>query len=385
MSFYVKQGNLPHKKHTTFFKEDKKSLYREELVGSKGFSGIYSTLYHFYPPTTVKQIEELTAPPVETWSEAPLSYYHFLTDDLNTQGNAYQGRVPLLTNSDISISVAAPTENSTVFFKNAAGHELIFIHKGFGFCHSEYGTLLLMEGDYLIVPKSTVYQLEFESFRDVRLLILESAAPFEIPSQFRNEFGQLLEHAPYTERDFKVPQLKYANDHAGDQILLIKNGKRLFRYLVPHHPFDVIGWDGYRYPFTFNIKDYAPIVGKIHQPPPVHLVFTTPRFVVCNFVPRLLDFHPEAIPAPYHHSNTDSDEVLYYVSGDFTSRKGIREGSITLHPRGIPHGPHPGKIEASVGQKETAEYAVMIDTLSPLELTVSAQHSMVEDYCRSWL
>ncbi len=235
------------------------------------------------------------------------------------------------------------------------------------------------------MPKGTTYQMKFDSYDDNKLMIIESSTPFDIPRHFRNEYGQITEDAPYYERDFKVPQFTEPVDKQGDFELILKLRDRYFKYLLPNHPFDVVGWDGFLYPYTFNLKEYAPKVGKIHLPPPVHLMFTTKHFVVCNFVPRLFDFHPQSIPAPYYHSNVDSDEVLYYVYGDFMSRKGIEEGSITLHPMGIPHGPQPGKTEASIGIKETDEYAVMIDTFQPLRVTKNVKDTMVDDYSQSWL
>jgi homogentisate 1,2-dioxygenase len=237
----------------------------------------------------------------------------------------------------------------------------------------------------LVVPRGTTYQLRFDGLDNNKLLIIESDTPFDIPKNYRNEYGQLVEGAPYCERDIKVPETLEPVDEAGKFKLIIKSGERYFEYLLPYHPFDVVGWDGYHYPFAFNIKDFCPIVGKIHQPPPVHLLFKTGHFVLCNFTPRLFDFHPQAIPAPYFHSNIDSDEVIYYVDGVFMSRKGIREGSVTLHPRGIPHGPQPGKVEESLGAKETKEYAVMIDTFEPLHLTSHVKEMVDENYPRSWL
>ncbi len=384
MAFYHKCGEVPAKKHTVFHQPDK-TLYKEELFSSQGFSGIYSTLYHLHPPPKVKQLKEVSLRQTELWEEAPLAYIHFFTDDQKTEGNPLLNRNLLLSNEHIAISTSSPTENSDDFYRNTLAHELTFIHRGQGVCLSEFGMMPVLEGDYLIVPKGVTYQLHFSDLRDVKLLIVESSTPFEIPMKFRNEFGQLLEHAPYSERDFILPQLPDPMREKDDFILNLKRGNRLFQYNLEHHPFDVIGWDGYLYPFTFNIKNYTPIVGMLHQPPPVHMVFSTPHFVVCNFVPRLYDFHPEAIPAPYYHSNIDSDEVLYYVSGNFMSRKGVREGSITLHPMGIPHGPQPGKIEESIGKTKTDEYAVMIDTFTPLSLTRNVQKTMDSEYYRSWL
>ena len=385
MTFYQRQGEIPGKKHITFYQEGQSKLYREELMSSKGFSGIYSTLYHANPPTQVKEIRPMMHTPAEIWEDAPFEYFHFVTGEKRIEGPQHLARIDYLANSDLIVSTVRPTENSDHFYKNAGAHELIFVHHGSGVCLSQFGTLDVVAGDYLVLPKGTIYQLQFENPEAVKLLVVESQSPFEIPNNFRNEFGQMLEHAPYSERDFKTPVLNQVFTDYNDYELDVKKGKRFHSYLLDHHPFDVIGWDGYHFPFTFNINDYAPIVGKIHQPPPAHSVFSTPRFVICNFVPRLLDFHPNSIPAPYFHSNVDCDEVLYYVSGNFTSRKGITEGSITLHPMGIPHGPQPGKTEASLGKEKTDEVAVMIDTFAPLKLTKHVQSTMVEDYYRSWL
>lgn len=385
MSFYQKQGEIPHKKHTTFYQANGETLYREELMSSKGFSGIYSTLYHANPPTKVQKIDEILHRPMNQWDDNPFEYYHFLSDQKKIDGPPHISRVEYLYNDFVSIAVAQPNANSDRFYKNAGAHEMIFVHHGHGSCHTQYGSLELKEGDYLVIPRGTIYQLNFRDENDVKLLVVESSDPFEIPDNYRNEFGQLLEHAPYSERDFNGPKLTEVYTDIGDYLLDIKKGNHLFQYLLSHHPFDVVGWDGYLYPFTFSIDDFAPIVGKIHQPPPVHTVFSTPHFVLCNFVPRLLDFHPQAIPAPYFHSNVDCDEVLYYVSGNFTSRKGIKESSITLHPMGIPHGPQPGKTEASVGKKETDEVAVMIDTFESLKLTNNVKETMVREYYKSWI
>jgi len=385
MPFYQKRGDFPQKKHITFYQKDKKTLHREQLVSTKGFDGIFSTKYHLNAPTQVKEVEQAQGVPVERWQEAPLMCYHFLTDGITNPGNFLSGRSVMLFNAHVTISTAVLTENTDMFYKNAYAHELVFVHRGKGTFASEYGVLDIREGDYLLIPKGTICQLRFDDPARVKLFIVESTVPYEIPKKYRNEYGQLLEHAPYSERDFFTPRFTAPVDEKGDFPIMIKAGERFFKYTYDHHPFDVAGWDGFLYPFTFNIEDYAPAVGKVHLPPPVHLVFTTTQFVVCNFTPRLYDFHPDAIPAPYFHSNVDSDEVLYYMSGNFMSRKGIKEGSITLHPMGIPHGPQPGKTEASIGKKETHEYAVMVDTFAPLNLTHSARDSRVTDYYRSWL
>ena len=385
MVFYQKRGDLPAKKHRTFYKKDKATLYREELVSTKGFSGIFSTKYHINLPTAVRKFEEIPGLQYNIWKEAPLQNYHFLTGNIQSPGNFVTSRNYFLSNEQVEVSTANVTESCSDFYENAAAHEMIFVHHGTGKYYSDYGVLPIRQGDYLVIPKGTIGQLQFDDLNKVKLFIIESTVPFEIPRHFRNEYGQLLEDAPYSERDFNSPEFVEPIDRKADFTLFIKSKNRLYNYNLDHHPFDLVGWDGYCYPFTFNIEDYAPKVGKLHLPPPVHTVFSSSYFVICNFVPRLFDFHPQAVPAPYYHSNIDCDEVLYYVHGEFMSRKGIKEGSITLHPGGIPHGPQPGKIEASVGQKETFEYAVMLDTFSPLKLTTNVRDSMDKDYFKSWL
>ncbi len=385
MPFYVKVGKVPPKRHITFYKEDGKSLYREELFSTKGFSGIYSNKYHLYMPTQVKTIFEISEDHKTDWPDAPLQYYHFFTDKKQSKGDFISSRNEFLKNDNCVISTAHPGEDTDAFFRNSYRHEMIFVHHGTGDFLSEYGRLPFKGWDYIIVPKGTTYQIKFHDYKNAKLFIVESSTPFDIPKHFRNEYGQLTEDAPYYERDFGVPELMDPTDKQGEFKLILKVRNRFFNYTLTHHPFDVVGWDGFLYPYTFNIKEYAPKVGKIHLPPPVHLVFTTEHFVVCNFVPRLYDFHPQSIPAPYYHSNVDSDEVLYYVFGDFMSRKGVQQGSITLHPMGIPHGPQPGKTEASIGKKEADEYAVMIDTFQPLQVTKNVQETMAEKYSQSWL
>lgn len=385
MPFYVKVGKVPPKRHTTFYKPDGKSLYREELFSTMGFNGIYSNKYHLYMPPQVESIKEMKLNNDNLWKDAPLQYYHFMTDKKQTKGNFLSARNEFLKNQHVAVSTAHISEDAEFFFRNSYMHEIIFIHHGSGKFLSEYGELPFEQWDYIVVPKGTTYQMKFDNFDKVKLFVIESDTPFEIPKHFRNDYGQLKEDAPYYERDFKVPQFMDPIDKKGEFQLLLKVDNRLFEYSLPHHPFDVVGWDGFLYPYTFNIKEYAPKVGKIHLPPPVHLAFVTQHFVVCNFVPRLFDFHPDSIPAPYYHSNVDSDEVIYYVYGDFMSRKGIEEGSITLHPMGIPHGPQPGKTEASIGKKDTDEYAIMIDTFDRLRVTENVKTTMISDYSKSWL
>lgn len=386
MPFYHKLGKLPRIRHTTFYKPDGKSLYREELFSTLGFSGIYSNKYRINMPTAVSKISELSHDKPAVWEGAPLQNYHFYTYKGKSQGNFLTSRKTYLVNRECVISTADVTENEdSLFYKNSWANEYVFVHHGTGAFYSEYGKFKIEPGDQLIVPKGTVYRLQFDNPENNRLLIVESPSAYVIPRHFRNEFGQITEDAPYQERDFKLPEYQEPFDEKGDFRIVMKRGDRLFEHIVPHHPFDVVGWDGYLYPYGFNIKDYHPKVGRIHLPPPIHLAFVTDDFVLCNFVPRLLDFHPDSIPAPYYHSNIDSDEVIYYVEGNFVSRKGIEEGSVTLHPRGIPHGPQPGKTEESIGAKETKEYAVMIDTFRPLELTENVKGVLDKNYPHSWL
>lgn len=381
--FYYCLGKIPPKRHTTFYKEDK-TLHREELYSTKGFSGIYSNKYHLYMPTEISKIEKISKSSDKIWEDAPLQWRMFHTFDHAREGDPVSSRMRYLFNDTCTISTASPTTSCQSFYKNVYAHEMIFVHKGTGVCKTDFGFIEFREGDYIVIPKGVVYQIDVDG-KNNRMLVVESPTPFDIPKHFRNEYGQCTEAAPYCERDFRPPFQLETFDEKGDFLIYVKAGKDWYTHTLNHHPFDVVGWDGFEYPFAFNIKEYAPIVGKIHQPPPVHLVFTTEHFVVCNFVPRLFDFHEQSIPAPYFHTNVDSDEVIYYVEGNFMSRKGIKEGSISHHPTGLPHGPQPGKTEESIGKKETSEYAVMIDTFSPLQSTTCVQKVMDVKYASSWL
>lgn len=383
MAFYHRQGELPKKKHTTFYRSEG-NLYREELVSSRGFDGVYATKYHIHEPTRLLQVKEVETSIGGVAADWPLSYYHFSTDT-TAEGNFVTARTPYLTNSTSTLSMLQPTEATEAFYRNAYAHECLFVHYGTGTVATEYGVLPYGPGDHIVLPKGSTYQLHCDQYQGTKILVIESRDPFDIPKRYMNEYGQLLEHAPYSERDFVLPTLMDPVDQKGEFQLLLKANNRLFDHTLDHHPFDVVGWDGFWYPTIFNIKDFSPLVGKLHLPPPTHQLYHCGSFVLCNFCPRLFDFHPDAIPAPYFHTNVDSCEVLYYVEGDFMSRKGVKEGSITLHPTGLPHGPQPGKTEASIGVKETHEYAVMVDTFAPLEVTEQALAKAVPDYERSWL
>jgi homogentisate 1,2-dioxygenase len=384
MPFYHKLGQVPKKKHTTMYKPDG-TLYKEELVSSKGFSGIYSNKYHLYMPTRTISLRETEPVDYREWLDAPLQHFHFHTDKLEKSGDFLSSRIAFLYNKHCVVQTAKPDKNPDYFFKNSFAHEYIFVHHGSGVLLSDYGKLPFTSGDQIIVPQGTIYQMHFDKLENNKIMVVESDTAYEIPKHYHNAYGQLEEHAPYEERDFKIPEYMPAIDEKGEFSLIIKANKRFFEYIVPEHPFDVVGWDGYLYPFSINIKDYNPKVGRIHLPPPVHLLFTTQHFVLCNFNPRPFDWHENAIPAPYYHSNIDSAEMLYYVEGDFMSRKGVSEGSITLHPMGIPHGPQPGKTEASVGAKFADEYAVMLDTFEPLNPTLNVKDANDENYYKSWM
>lgn len=383
MPFYKRLGSVPPKRHTQFRSADG-SLYHEEVMGLRGFSGIQSILYHLYAPTEVSSVQQLAHVPYDLAPPSdPLSHHHLAAQDFQSTGDPIVSRVPLLVNTEVALGLATPTEPMSYFYRNALADELLFIHFGGGTLHSQFGRLPFGPGDYIVIPVGTTYRIELTA--ETRMLFLETNSRIEIPRRYRNEYGQLLEHSPYCERDFRVPESLDTIDERGQFEIRVKTGDRLTRIVMEHHPFDVVGWDGFLYPWIFNIRDFEPITGRIHQPPPVHQTFQGEGFVVCSFVPRMFDYHPLAIPVPYNHSNVNSDEVLYYVEGNFMSRKGIAVGSFTHHPCGIPHGPHPGAVEGSLGAKATEELAVMVDTFRPLNLTTAGQKLVDPGYMRSWL
>ncbi|MBK9109058.1 MAG: homogentisate 1,2-dioxygenase [Saprospiraceae bacterium] len=381
---YHQLGKIPPKRHTQFRKANGQ-LYQEQLFSTEGFSDLSSLLYHCNPPTQILQVENPLDIRPKTFHDRQLKHRCLKGFQLQPVADYLKSRVPVLVNDDCKIILAAPTENQDrYYFKNADADEVIFIHEGAGCLKTMYGNLDFAYGDYLVVPRGTIYQIHFNNKHN-RLLIVESNGPITFPRRYRNDFGQLMEHAPYCERDIRKPAVLETHDEQGDFLVYIKKQDMLYPYHYQNHPFDLIGWDGFVYPFAFSIHDFEPITGRVHQPPPVHQTFDGKNFVICSFVPRLFDYHPLAIPAPYNHSNIDSDEVLYYVDGDFMSRKHVEKGMITLHPGGIPHGPHPGTIEKSIGAKETRELAVMVDTFKPLLMTEAAAGIEDADYHKSWL
>jgi homogentisate 1,2-dioxygenase len=384
MPFYYKLGNIPSKRHTQFRKPNGE-LYAEELVSTEGFSSNYSLVYHTYAPTIVKELGEAYSVEPKIAREKHLKHTSLIGFKIKPEDDFLKSRKPILVNSDLHISLAAPKKSMTdYFYKNTMADEMIFIHEGSGILKTGYGNINFEYGDYLIIPRGVIYQIHFNDEKN-RLFIVESFSPIKAPKRYRNENGQLLEHSPYCERDIKTPENLETHDEHGDFKILIKKQGLIYPYTYATHPFDFIGWDGFHYPWGFSIHNFEPITGRLHQPPPVHQTFEAHNFVVCSFVPRKYDYHPLSIPAPYNHSNVDSDEVLYYVDGDFMSRKSVEKGQITLHPGGIPHGPHPGTVEKSIGQEETKELAVMIDPFKPLMLTEDALTIEDPDYYKSWM
>jgi homogentisate 1,2-dioxygenase len=383
MPFYLKKGSVPNKRHIQH-RDANGNLYQEELISREGFSDIYSNVYHIHPPTRISNygnFKEIKISPLEKYTHR---HRHWETYKFPAKGNWAEDRKVLAFNNEVVMSIAKPVENPDFYYRNANADEMIFIHKGTGVLDSQFGEMKFGEGDYIIIPGGILYRLNFET-KNNHLLIVESFGPIEPPKRYLNKFGQLLEHAPFCERDIRIPEFTESIDEKGEFKIKVKLRGGIQDMTLAHHPYDLVGWDGYYYPWILNIKDFMPIVGKVHQPPPVHQTFAAPGFVICSFVPRLFDFHEQSIPAPYNHSNVDSDEILYYVEGDFMSRTGVSEGSITLHPSGFPHGPQPGKYEGSIGKKETFEYAVMLDTFKPLIVAKDADEIDDPKYPYSWM
>ena len=383
MPHYYTLGKIPHKRHTQFRKPDG-TLYSEQLFSTEGFSNDYSLLYHCHPPTQIIKTDDPINVSPTIAEEKMLQHRSFEGFAVQPIADYLQSRIPVLVNNDCHIVLAAPQQSTTdYFYKNADADEMIFVHEGSGKLNTQYGEIEFAFGDYLIIPRGTIYQIHFNDSNN-RLFIVESFSPIRYPKRYVSNYGQLLENSPYCERDIRTPKNLITTDEKGDFIIKTKKKGVLYGLHYANHPFDVVGWDGQCYPYAFSIHDFEPITGRVHQPPPVHQTFDAHNFVVCSFVPRLYDYHPEAIPAPYNHSNIDSDEVLYYVAGDFMSRKNVTRGMITLHPAGIPHGPHPGAVEKSIGKKETQELAVMVDTFHPLMITKEALEIENKNYTMSW-
>ncbi len=385
MPHYHALGKIPKKRHTQFRKPDG-SLYSEQLFSTEGFSSNSSLLYHIHAPTQIIRAEEPTnIAPVAATSNI-LKHRSFQGFNIAPAEDYLKSRKTVLFNNDVLLTLAAPKKglSDNVFYKNADTDEVIFVHEGTGTLKTQYGSIAFGYGDYVVIPRGTIYQVEFDR-EDNRLFIIESFSPVTFPKRYLSKYGQLLEYSPFCERDLRLPIDLNPIDEKGEYLIQVKKKGFLYPIWYGHHPFDVVGWDGCEYPYALSIHDFEPITGRVHQPPPVHQTFDANNFVICSFVPRLFDYHPHAIPAPYNHSNIDSDEVLYYVDGDFMSRKHVERGMITLHPAGIPHGPHPGTVEKSIGKPETKELAVMVDTFHPLILTKDALGIEDDKYIYSWM
>src|SRR5687768_11932845 len=384
MAYYHRMGSIPHKRHTRFRQPDG-SLYHEEVMGIHGFAGIQSLLYHVRPPTRVVRAELLRQVCMEYEGPGPLRHRLFKAGPVAPGGDAVEGRIPLMGNGDVVLSVVRPDRPMSYWYRFAHGDEVIFVHEGTGTLESQYGTLAYGPGDYLVIPTGVIWRILPEPGVDQRMLVVEAFGHVTPPKRYLNNYGQFLEHSPYCERDIRPPDALVTHDEEGEFEVRVKARDTITRFVYGHHPLDVVGWDGHLWPFAFNIRDFEPITGRVHQPPPVHQTFDGPGFVLCSFVPRKFDYHPLAIPAPYNHSNVDSDEVLYYVEGEFMSKKGVERASLTVHPNGIPHGPHPGTYEGSIGKERTEELAVMVDTFRPLRMTKQARELEDEAYVWSWL
>ncbi|MEO8622656.1 MAG: homogentisate 1,2-dioxygenase [bacterium] len=385
MPYYHTLGQIPRKRHIAFRRPDG-GLYAEQLVGHEGFTGTSALLYHVHPPTTVTSVKRLSESTLEADTDRTLKHRHFRTSQAKSGGSPTLDRIPLMFNPDVAMLYVEPTTEDEHFYRNAQADEVVYVSKGSGILETQFGDLPFREGDYLVIHRGIMHRYRFTAGSEqAKLLIIEGRGHIRPPKRYRNEFGQLIEGAPYSERDIRIPRDLKTHDIMDDFRILVKQYDGINEVMLDHHPLDVIGWDGQFYPWAFNIQDFEPIVGRVHQPPPVHQTFQGDGFVVCSFCPRPFDFHPEAIPAPYNHSNVDSDEVIYYASSEFMSRKGIEFGSITHHPDGIPHGPHPGRAEASMHAKGTDEYAVMVDTFRPLKIARQALDIEDPGYHRSWV
>ncbi len=383
MPFYHRLGRIPHKRHTQFRKPDGK-LYREELMGLEGFSSLQSILYHCFLPPRVTRTEDYGSLKPEYVDFGPIRHRAFRTAQAPLGTDPVSARIPLLGNNDVILGISHASQSMDYFYRNAQAYETWFVHEGQGVLKSQFGNLSFHAGDYLVIPFGTTWQMQLDG-KEARFFTVEAPSQIEPPRRYRNDYGQLLEHSPYSERDIRLPENLETHTERGSFEVHIKVRDRLTCHALDHHPFDVVGWDGYLYPWIFNIGDFEPITGRVHQPPPSHQTFQGHNFVLCSFVPRLFDYHPQSIPAPYNHSNINSDEVIYYAEGNFMSRKGIDKYDISLHPYGLPHGPQPGMTEASIGKKETNELAVMVDTFYPLQLTKQALELEKPEYMASWL
>jgi homogentisate 1,2-dioxygenase len=389
MPFYTRMGKLPPKRHIRFENPGpsyrNEGIYYEHVITTEGFSRAYSIQYHLRPPTCNTRVERLPDVELKSVDDQPLRQHHFRSGDLPRSGDPITGRVPFMFNADLIAWRCLPSTAQQRLFRNGAADEVIYIHQGSGELQSTFGRLRYRRGDYIVIPRTTTYQLVSDDIQKEDHLILECTGPVRIPPNYLNADGQLKLGSPYYERDFHPPTELVTIDREEPTDVVIKDGTRMTRVTFPHHPLDVVGWDGFAYPYTFNAWDFEPLTGTIHLPPPVQQTFDCRGFVICTFAPRYLDHHPQAIKVPYAHSNVEADEVLFYSDGQFSSRRGVGLGSMTLHPGGIPHGPHPGTILRSMSEVRTEELAVMFDTMNKLQLTPQAMQWDDPAYPLSWM
>ena len=381
---YVSMGDVPPKRHTQVRDDDGNgALLVEEVMGYEGFSGNESILYHLRSPCDVMEVGSFEPLVVEEW--VPGAHVHRLTQTsgLAPAGDPISGRRVLMFNDDVELAVCKPATDFDGFYRNAEGDEVVFVHEGSGVFETIFGTLPYRRHDYVVIPRGTTYRVRCDDGPQT-WLTFHTPGEIETPNRYRNRYGQLLEHAPFSQRDFHPPATLQTHREHGEFELVVRARRGHQRFVLDYHPFDVVGWDGYVYPYSFNIHDFEPKSGRLHQPPTVHQTFQGPNFVICSFCPRGLDWDPLAVPIPYHHSNLQSEEVIYYVDGQFGSRAGVAAGALTLHPSGLPHGPQPGRLEASLGATWTDELAVMCDTFRPLRLTTLARDLDDPAYALSW-
>jgi homogentisate 1,2-dioxygenase len=381
---YVSLGEVPAKRHSQVWRDNgARRLLVEEVLGYEGFSGNESILYHLGSPCRIDQIGGFT--PIERDPWVPEAHVHRLADTgpIEPAGDPLTGRRVLMFNADIEVSVCKPTDRMHGFYRNGEGDEVIYVHRGTGVVHTMFGSVPYRERDYVVIPRGTTHRWETDS-EEQYWLCFHTPGEIETPNRYRNRYGQLLEHAPYSQRDFHPPAGLETVEEQGEYDVAVRVRGGLQRYVLDRHPFDVVGWDGYVYPYTLNALDFEPRAGRFHLPPPTHQTFQGPNFVICTFAPRLLDWDETAVPLPYHHSNIQSEEVMFYAEGNYAARKGVNIGSITLHPSGLPHGPQPGAVEKALGAKHTNELAVMWDTFRPLQLTTAWRAHDNPAYAFSW-
>jgi homogentisate 1,2-dioxygenase len=379
---YAARGDVPAKRHAQFRVDGR--LLVEEVMGYEGFSGNETILYHLHSPCRIDAVGDFRPLARPEWT--PDTHVHRLADanPVPAGGDPLSGRRPLMFNADLEVSVCKPRTPLAGFYRNGEGDEVIYVHRGRGMLRTVFGRVPFRERDYVVIPRGTTHTWELPEDEEQFWLCFHTPGEIETPNRYRNRYGQLLESAPFCQRDVHAPAELETFDEAGEHEVLVRVRGGLQRYLLDRHPFDVVGWDGYVWPYTFNADDFEPRAGRFHLPPPTHQTFQGPNFVICTFAPRMLDWDPEAVPLPYHHSNIQSEEVMFYAAGDYSARRGVEIGCLTLHPSGLPHGPQPGAVERALGATRTDELAIMWDTFRPLRLTDLWREHDRPEYALSW-